>query len=116
MNSLANCVGFLALLGATHSRFSEAGRACSGEFWADQPYDTNREGFDWVEFGETCASEGGCRMNGVNGVPVATTYHTGYFLFCIIVIAWVMIGVMCLCMCVGMMMMSKMMKKSGDQV
>jgi len=126
IGSIGGCVGFVTFILASISRWSEAGRACSGEFWAAQAdWKVENEvdgGFDYVAFEESCQTgPKGCAF--VDGVdeegndvltPISTTYYTGLFLNVILIIVWVSIGLGCCCSCCGMMMMSAKMKKGME--
>merc|ERR1711990_12399 len=119
-NSMASCLGFIMYILMACSRFSEAGRACSGEFWAEPEQDFSATGgFNWNTFAESCASETGCLFN---GEPVAPTWHTGAFTYVLSIIFFVMCGMavcmmccmmMCMMMCMGAVM-KKMMVMNKD--
>merc|ERR1711990_934905 len=89
-NSMASCLGFIMYILMACSRFSEAGRACSGEFWAEPEQDFSAAGgMNWNTFAESCASETGCLMPGSGPQPdvqVAPTWPSGVFTYVLCII------------------------------
>lgn len=114
MNMLATILMFLTYIGLSMSRWSEAGRACSGEFW-DKPEQnfSLTGGFNWNTFADSCVEElGGCK---IDGIPVAPTIHTGIFVQVMCIIFWAGVGCMCMCCMCAMMMMMCMKKKMMEK-
>lgn len=108
------------------SRWSEAGRACSGAFWALTEQNPAADGFNWNEFKTVCESETGC-LNLVDGDfgiadteshanhPLASTMKTGFYLQIILILGFVGMCLGCVCSCCGAhMMMKKMQKKQAE--
>lgn len=105
---------FIIMILLSCSRWSEAGRACSGEYWAEPEQNFSAAGgFNWNTFQDTCQSDIGCYI--VEGSPVAPTIATGTFLQIVLIIFWAFMGcgfcMMCMMMMCMMMCMSMMMKK-----
>jgi hypothetical protein len=112
--SCGNCVGFVTFIMLSCSRWSEAGRACSGEYMMEPEQATAVQtpdsliSIDFNAVYTSCMDPAtGCLLN---GEIIATTIETGFFLQIILVIAWVMIGVSCCCCCCMMCCMRRMMK------
>lgn len=109
--SCSGCVGFVVFILLSCSRWSEAGRACSGEFMTDEAQPQFKEFYDaCVEGGaEACKED----FTDAEGAVISTNYYaptlaTGAFLQIILIISWSVIGLVCCCCvcaccCMGMM-------------
>jgi len=111
--SCGGCLGFIVFILLSCSRWSEAGRACSGEFMTAEAQPENKAFYD------NCASIGAqaCKFDllDANG-DVTTTYFaptiaTGHFLQIILILSWTVIGLVCCCCCMTMCCCMGMKKK-----
>lgn len=116
--SCANCFGFVVFILLSCTRWSEAGRACSGEFMMTEEQSAVQTDFGVLNMNEfyTACVEGGAEACKAGDVFLAPTIQTGFFLKVVLILAWIGIGLGCCCCCCTMCMFCGMMKKKGEQL